>query len=139
MLTGLNDFKGLWHVSRRIEDIKSGGQGRFEGAARFEPDQNGLRYAEEGQLQLDGQPSLTASRVYFWRPVADGISVYFEDGRPFHRFSLSVSPEASHWCDPDTYKVAYSFSAWPEWTAVWAVTGPRKDYVMASHYRRPRA
>jgi hypothetical protein len=33
--------------------------------------------------------------------------------------------------------VTYDFTAWPAWSTAWTVTGPAKDYSMASDYRRP--
>ena len=130
----LCDFEGRWHVARVIEDAKTGGQGHFEGEVLFEPEADGLRYTETGTLRLDGQPGFTSSLVYLWRPDLAGVAVFFDDGRPFHGFDLAAQPEATHWCDPDHYTVRYDFSDWPNWSARWAVTGPRKDYVMMSRY-----
>lgn len=130
-------FVGRWQITRRIEDAAAGQTGHFEGAAVFEP--NGpelLRYTETGQLRLGQGPMMQASRVYLWRFDGPQVTVMFEDGRPFHAFALSGVAEADHWCDPDTYRVAYDFSLWPVWRAVWTVQGPRKDYVMDSTYAR---
>ncbi len=94
---------------------------------------------EEGRLDLGGA-SFQATRVYLWRADGDGIAVLFEDGRAFHRFTPQGAADSAHWCDPDDYRVSYDFSRWsvnrPIWTAEWRVTGPRKDYVMLSTYRR---
>ena len=130
----LGDFEGRWHLSRVIEDAKSGGQGRFEGVAEFSPTPDGLRYEETGTLRLEGQPGFTASRVYHWRNAGARIAVTFDDDRPFHDFDLADEAEARHWCDPDHYAVRYDFHDWPSWSARWAVKGPRKDYVMTSRY-----
>ena len=63
--------------------------------------------------------------------------VAFHDGRPFHRFAAGESGAGTdHLCGADLYRVAYDWSAWPDWRAVWEVTGPRKDYRMESRYRR---
>lgn len=131
----LNEFEGHWRLDRAIEDARTGGQGRFEGTAVFTPDGDGLRYVETGVLHLAGQQGVSASRSYVWRPDADGVAVFFDDGRPFHRFALVAMPEATHWCDPDDYAVLYDFARWPAWSARWAVKGPRKDYIMTSRYR----
>ena len=80
---------------------------------------------------------MEARRVYLWRDAEPGaVAVTFDDGRPFHQFDLTGG-EARHACPPDTYRVRYDFSEWPVWTARWRVTGPRKDYLMTSRYRRP--
>ena len=129
----LSDFEGRWQLRRRIDDQKAGLTGQLEGEARFEPGQGGLILTEMGRLQYgDGAP-LQAERRYLWREEAGGIAVFFEDERPFHWFS-ATAPEASHDCPPDLYHVRYDFSSWPDWSAIWQVTGPRKDYVMESHY-----
>lgn len=134
--SGLADFEGVWRITREIADRKGPG-GRFEGRAVFCRDGKGLAYSEEGVLTLDGQAPVAAARRYLWRPAGPGrIAVAFPDGRPFHDFALDPEAEAEHRCDPDLYRVAYDFSAWPDWSAAWRVTGPRKDYRLLSRYRR---
>ncbi len=133
----LGDFEGVWRVERRIEDARGPG-GRFEGRAVFAPDgTGGLAYDEEGALVLEGQGPVAATRRYLWRPDGAGrVEVLFADGRAFHGFSLADGAKAEHWCDPDHYRVAYDFAAWPEWRAEWRVSGPRKAYRLWSRYRR---
>ena len=137
MTLGLMNFEGSWQVGRRIENAE-GPEARFEGVARFEPDGAGLVYAEEGELQLEGQPPIRGERRYLWRQEEDGtIAVFFDDGRDFHRFDPGAeAPGDRHHCAPDVYDVTYDFGGWPEWESRWRVTGPRKDYVMVSRYRR---
>ena len=130
----LADFAGLWRLERRIED-RLGQPGRFSGVARFSRDGDGLRLTEEGRLDL-GTASFKATRVYLWQADGADIVVRFEDGRDFHRFTPAGAAESAHWCDPDDYRVTYDFARWPIWTSEWRVTGPRKDYVMRSTYRR---
>lgn len=61
--------------------------------------------------------------------------MFFDDGRPFHRFCLAQKAEGSdHPCGDDLYRVAYDFSDWPHWQAVWTVVGPRKDYTSTTRY-----
>ena len=43
---------------------------------------------------------------------------------------------SDHPCGADLYRVEYDFSRWPEWSAVWDVSGPRKNYTMESRFRR---
>lgn len=137
-MLGPADFLGDWRVDRAIADRLSGRDGRFEGAARFTPEEEeGLRYREEGWLRLgDGAP-LAASREYLWRFTPQGVEVAFPDGRPFHRFApAGRGPGTDHPCGADLYRVAYDFAPWPSWTATWEVTGPRKAYRLATAYRR---
>lgn len=134
----LGDFTGRWRITRLIRDGLARQDGRFEGAASLTPDGDGLGYAEYGLLTLGTAPPMTAERRYRWSPApGGGIAVAFADGRPFHSFAPDAgAAEASHWCDPDDYRVSYDFTRWPEWSAVWEVRGPRKDYRMESRYQR---
>jgi hypothetical protein len=126
---------GGWRLSREIDDRRAGATGRFEGVATFVPDGAGLVYSEAGELHLAGQPPMRAERRYLWRASAGRVGVLFADGRAFHDFDAGAArPGAVHRCPPDLYRVAYDFSAWPRWTAVWEVRGPRKDYRMVSRY-----
>ncbi|ATI42140.1 hypothetical protein CBW24_09030 [Pacificitalea manganoxidans] len=131
----LRRFAGQWTLSRRIEDARAGTTGRFEGTARLTPDGGGLRYDETGLLSLPGAAPMQASRSYLWRAIDQRIAVLFEDGRPFHEFAVTAdTARATHWCDPDDYRVSYSFETWPNWQAEWQVSGPRKSYRMISSY-----
>lgn len=132
----LSDFDGEWRLERVIEDAH-GPDARFVGAARFAPDGEGLRYTEDGTLTLAGQTPVAASRSYLWRMDGEGrITMSFPDGRPFHDFHPEHDAEAEHWCPPDLYRVAYVFGAWPDWSASWTVSGPRKEYRLVSRYSR---
>ena len=128
------DFKGEWRINRQIEDFVASETSSFTGRAEFTPDGDRYAYFERGTLQTAGR-LLLAERRYVWQREDEEISVLFEDGRPFHRFSLEGDAEASHFCDPDTYDVNYSFAE-NAWSAVWRVKGPRKDYRMESSYQR---
>ncbi|WP_439523492.1 DUF6314 family protein [Marivita sp.] len=139
MTTGLTlrlqDFEGRWCLERTITDHRARATGRFEGTATFTPDEIGLAYLETGHLILNGQPPFQAQRRYHWRADPHGIVVDFDDGRFFHHFDPAM-PQATHWCDPDTYKVTYCFDTWPDWTSTWDVAGPRKAYQMINRYTR---
>ncbi len=126
----LASFQGRWTLTRHIDDRRAGVPATLHGMAEFVPDGTGLTLTETGRLRPGEGPSFEARRSYLWR---EGITVLFDDGRPFHTFDPSA-PEAVHDCPPDTYRVLYDFTAWPLWTATWHVTGPRKDYTMVSTY-----
>ena len=129
----LADFLGEWRLSREIAQA-DGSVARFEGVARWvSRADGGADYSETGAL-ITPQGRFAAERRYLW----DGdLRVYFDDGRFFHAVPAGGGA-AGHWCDPDQYDVTYDFSGWPEWTAVWRVRGPRKDYVMTSRFVRGR-
>lgn len=132
----LTDFMGIWSIERRIDDRHGGTWMQFSGQADFNHSGEGLAYVEHGRLTMPGQPEMLAERRFFWRAEPHGIAVIFDDGRPFHVIETGLHPAARHDCAPDVYQVHYDFAAWPEWRAVWDVTGPRKAYRMVSAYRR---
>jgi hypothetical protein len=128
-------FEGEWRITRVITDRAGGPEGRFAGMARFTRAPFGLLYVEEGELRL-GETAFRATREYRWVFGEGAVEVFFADGRFFHAFGLDAT-EAEHLCGEDMYRVTYDFWRWPEWEAVWDVTGPRKDYAMRSLYVRP--
>ena len=136
-LASLALLEGVWRLDRRIVH-DDGRQNRFEGTATFT--KTGPRFLEdEDGLFHPGQSAqpLRATRRYFWGQTGDQVEVSFADMRPFHCFALGVStPSATHLCPPDRYEVAYDFSAFPAWRAVWRVEGPRKAYEMTSVFSR---
>ncbi|MFZ1660619.1 MAG: DUF6314 family protein [Paracoccaceae bacterium] len=132
----LEGFVGRWTIQRQIEDRLSNQPGQFEGQADFQVSDGGLLYHEEGWLTLATAAPMFASRDYRWRAGGGRIAVDYADGRPFHDFDPDEGA-AFHACDPDSYRVTYDFSGWPQaWQSEWVVTGPRKDYVMTTHFLR---
>ncbi|HJW00066.1 MAG TPA: DUF6314 family protein [Arthrobacter sp.] len=130
---------GHWTVERQLLDRAAGTRGTFAGVVHFSPtDDGGLGFREEGTMRW---PTFTgpATREYLLKPAGqpDALDVFFADGRPFHR--MSFTPEASndnHWCDPDTYRVAYAMEGPDRFSYTWDVTGPRKDLLLASALQR---
>lgn len=135
----LPDFLGDWQLTRQITDALHGQNGQLVGHAQFLADGVGLRYQENGQLTLVSGAVLQADRTYFWNNDESGIAVRFADGAVFHGFDpVGRARGTTHLCGADTYNVAYDFDRWPDWSATWDVTGPRKDYRSISHYNRAR-
>lgn len=130
---------GQWAVERHLLDRAAGTHGTFSGVVHFSPtDDGGLALREEGTVRW---PTFTgpASREYVLKPAdrPDALDVFFADGRPFHR--MSFTPDASHdkhWCDPDTYRVAYTYEGPDRFSYTWDVSGPRKDLLLASTLQR---
>jgi hypothetical protein len=132
-------FTGPWAIERDITDLATGATGHLTGRAVFGLSPAGLAYHETGTLVVAGT-AMTANRSYLWREAAGRIEVAFEDGRPFHTFSADdPTPEATHDCPPDLYRVRYDFTAWPRWQAEWRVRGPRKHYLLLTRFTRPHA
>ncbi|MEL6219526.1 MAG: DUF6314 family protein [Pseudomonadota bacterium] len=131
-------FAGAWQMVRIIENISEGVIGEFWGEARFEGDGQGLICREAGVLRFRGA-DYHAERVSLWRFGDEGrIEVRYEDGRPFHEFAFD-DPQAVHECGEDTYTVSYDFEGPTGWVSRWEVSGPAKDYMMTTRYRRGRA
>ena len=127
----LTDFEGLWTLRREIVR-QDGMRAHFIGTAEWRSEARGMLYSEAGQLTMPGTPVMRAERRYVWQ---DDLSVFFEDGRFFHRVPAGGG-ETEHWCDPDTYRGRYDFSAWPRFEVSWQVTGPQKAYHSHSLYER---
>ncbi len=134
---GLAEFVGVWRVDRQIADHKADRQVSFSGNVDFVSDEAGLFCEERGLLNMGQGPLVEALRRYYWRSKLRGqVDVFFDTWEPFHSFMLTPTSDAVYNCKPDIYKVRYDFTRWPKWQAVWTVTGPRKDYVSTSSYRR---
>ena len=134
-----DDFVGNWHLQRRLTDNAGPMSGTLDGTATFIMTAPGdLDYAEAGQLTLATGVTLQAERRYLWRWQRDlGVKVLFADGGAFHAFQpQGLSTGTPHLCGADLYDVTYDFRDWPQWEAVWHVTGPRKNYVSTSRYTR---
>lgn len=132
-LTSLAALAGRWRLDRHIAH-SDGSINRFEGEAQFRRSGPRLIHEETGRL-IVGNQALTATRRYVWEQRGKSLHIYFDDMRPFHSLPLGAETcETVHLCDPDRYAVAYDFRDWPRWSAVWSVEGPRKAYVMTSHF-----
>lgn len=131
------DFQGRWAVKRSIQDRFSDQEGDFEGVAEFVGHDPGkLTYTETGQMRLGQGPKLTATRKYRWVFGVNSVSVFFENGQPFHSFKPEgVEAGTDHPCGDDYYTVTYDFRRWPVWAAEWTVRGPRKNYTSKTGYR----
>ena len=127
----LSDFEGHWALRKEICHAK-GKPAQFAGQAVWTPEGDGLAYVETGKLTMADGAAFTAQRRYLWTPP---LTVHFDDGRFFHQVPPGGGA-ALHDCPPDTYRVTYDFKDWPRWSALWQVTGPRKDYVMRCDYTR---
>lgn len=139
---------GRWRFVREVSAADASGapMARMEGHAGFSPEADGLyRYREEGALTMAGRAgeAIAFSRGYVYGAWEQGLDIRFEDGerRPFQRVALTTTDgglegEAQHACAPDTYRSRYRFVMPLTFEVVHAVEGPRKGYVIRSHYSR---
>lgn len=142
-INDLKDFlKGVWRLERRLDDRRAGQQGLLTGKADFSPEGDAMLYSEEGRLVIgpssnpvhDG-PAAQVHRYVFDAPGR--ARVEFRDGRFFHDLDLSDGRwAATHLCPPDRYDGDFTALGPDSWRVVWRVTGPRKDLILDSHYRR---
>jgi hypothetical protein len=63
-----------------------------------------------------------------------GWMVRFDDGRPFHPWS--VGEPVDHPCGDDHYRGLVRCLGDDVWTVEWDVVGPVKDYTMTTAHRR---
>ena len=131
----LAELEGRWSLEREIDDRRAGLQGHLSGVCVWKPDGAGLVQEEAGMLRYGDTPPIRAERRYLWRSDGDGLAVFFDDGRPFHRIGPGRLSDR-HLCDPDTYDVAYVFDGTRSFSTDWRVMGPRKDHLIHSVYTR---
>ncbi|WP_284977524.1 DUF6314 family protein [Arthrobacter sp. fls2-241-R2A-200] len=130
---------GNWSVKRDLLDRSTGTRGTYTGVVRYlENLDGGLDYREDGTMHWPTH-SGPAFREYVLTPGPDAASmdVFFPDGRPFHVMSFSEQGhQDEHWCDPDDYRVNYSYLGPDSFSFSWDVRGPAKDLLLTSHLSR---
>ena len=134
-MISLADLAGRWALDRRIDDRRAGLTGRLSGTCVWRAEGEGFVQHETGVLHYGDAPPIRAERRYLWRAEGDGLAVFFEDGRPFHRLGPGRTSDR-HVCTPDTYDVTYVFDGVDAFSTTWVVTGPRKDQLIHSLYTR---
>ena len=137
-VSDLRDFLiGTWRLTRSIEDRRGVQTGSLRGRAIFAPERIGLHYREEGRLRLGAHAGVARQAHLYRFPCAHRAEVRFEDARPFHDLDLSAGTwEVVHFCGADTYRGRFQVVGLDLLTVHWTATGPRKDYVIFSRYRR---
>ena len=130
-------LQGKWSISRTIST-----GGSFKGLAVFAPDNELLRYREDGCLQMqNGSPCFQSWRTYVYERRERGFAVYFDETplRLFQEVALSPSDltgHAEHHCGQDIYKSVYTFMPDGTFSITHDVKGPRKNYRMHSVFTR---
>ena len=136
-------LRGPWLFERKVFDTTRKEEATANGQARFVDElmngKPGLRYREDGELDLDGI-TVQTEREYIYGFLADGgvAEVRFADGRFFHVLDLSKGMvRVEHQCGDDNYQGLFRVLTDQAWLSVWRVTGPRKSQVITTHYIRP--
>ncbi|UQI49373.1 DUF6314 family protein [Streptomyces sp. HU2014] len=129
---------GEWTVERVLSDLAADREGAFHGTAVFRAADDGrLTHTEAGELRWEGSTS-PAGRTLVWVPASDGTcEVLFSGGRFFHDLDLRTGHwTVSHPCAADSYEGRFDVVSRDEWRVCWRTTGPAKDHVQRSVYRR---
>jgi hypothetical protein len=129
---------GSWKLERNLVDHDRATTGRLVGAASFSPCGRGLLYEERGTLTF-GAHRGQAEQTYIYEFIEDDAraSVRFRDGRAFHQLDLSGGRDhVCHACGADLYDGAFTALSASAWQSDWKVTGPRKNYELATTYTR---
>ncbi|MFH1805751.1 MAG: DUF6314 family protein [Pseudomonadota bacterium] len=140
-----NHLAGEWSLSRDLDMV-----GRFTGTARLwvaEPDRRDLlRYREEGVLyRTDGQ-EFDGFREYDFINTPHGIELRFRDPARFGRFYVcldfakdpvgNMTARDIHPCGDDIYHHTMIWHDQNHFETEIKISGPRKDYMLHSLYRR---
>jgi hypothetical protein len=146
---------GTWDVERTVRDLASGAEGTFSGTTVFGPlesgghdgdgdaalqdaNGNGLLHYESGTFVWQGTPRPAERTLRFLpgRPPGTAL-VQFSDGRPFHDLDLTSGRHvADHPCAADLYRGEFTVHSAERWRTLWRVSGPAKDLLLVTEYRR---
>ncbi len=125
---------------RRISDARADMMGRLTGWAVFTSSADGLIHEEKGDLSFGAYRGPVARRYHLAIESPFTGMVRHWDGSLFHALDL-VSGTAGilHRCGEDHYRGRYRVLDENRFTVSWQVTGPRKQYRLATLYRRAGA
>lgn len=127
-------LEGVWGFTRVIH-----GSGRMKGTATFvKKADSTLLYYETGLLKLNDGASFESYRNYIYEWNDQKITVLFEDGRFFHEldFETDMDAKGHHECGLDLYRASYRFDGPHSFELQWAVTGPKKDYIIQTNFEK---
>ena len=131
---------GQWRIARRIRDARSGIAGRLTGQAIFTPSADGLLHDENGDLRFGAHAGPTTQRYRLTIDAPSQAVVHHADGSMFHLLDLaSGRADILHRCGADIYRGRYRVLSGVHFSVSWHVTGPRKQYRLATWYRRVEA
>lgn len=127
-------LQGVWSLSRTVH-----GHGKMHGTATFiKKSPCTLFYTETGLLKLHDGPAFESYRNYIYELKNEKITAFFEDGRFFHEleFDTGVDARGHHECGLDLYRASYRFNGPRSFELQWAVTGPKKDYIIQTNFEK---
>jgi hypothetical protein len=138
----LERLQGEWTFVREVP-----GKATMTGRAHIVSTGSGrARYDETARVRLSDGSTLSGSQSYVYRrlpPPAIGFEVLFaETGKLFERLDFrslpngSLRADADHECAPDRYVSQFTLDAGDRLAVEHTVTGPNKNYVVRTSYRR---
>lgn len=137
MIDPLDDPTGLlgsWVFERVVDDRLAGRRLDVTGTATFTQEPSHISWVEHGTLLGQGADPVPVSQTRRLERASDGRWwVLFADGREFHPWGVGIDLE--HACAPDAYR-GHVDRAPEGWHVRWAATGPAKNYVIDTDYRR---
>ena len=138
-VTDLHGFlRGLWRLERRILDRFARDRGFLSGDAEYRDADRDLLYREAGTLRFGGRLFPVSRSYRYIFPEAHVAEVRFDPGGLFHELDLSKGfCTVAHRCGKDLYRGRFRVLDEDSLFVAWHVTGPRKDQVLKSRYRRP--
>lgn len=135
-------LQGEWTFVREVP-----GKATMTGRAHITSTGEGkARYNETARVRLANGKTLTGSQSYVYRRLpasASGFDVLFaETGELFERLDFHASADgtlradAEHDCPPDHYVSQFVLDPEDRLSVEHAVSGPHKNYVVRTAYRR---
>ena len=131
-----SDIIGEWKITRSIEDKLNQKKFELEGLATFTNNESLYHYNETGIMKSE----LFQSKVhqdYLWVITLEGWKINFADGSHFHDLVLANKEQhVYHKCLKDIYRGEFLLNLPNEIKVLWNVSGPRKDYVSHTYYKK---
>lgn len=126
---------GRWRLERVVEDRLADQTWHVTGECRLEQESDlQVRWQETGVLERPGAAPSTVARTLL--VVRDDVGapwrVTFDDGRPFHPWTLGA--EVDHPCAADHYRGLVDVVDADRWEVTWEVRGPAKDHTITTTY-----
>ncbi len=132
-------LKGPWSLQREVHEAGEGRHAVFLGEAVFAaaPESDNLGYTETGELETATGVFAATRELQYTFMGPDLAEVRFNDGGFFHVMDLSNGiSRVEHTCGDDFYQGLFRVLDDENWLSVWRVSGPRKNQVITTRYKR---
>ena len=131
-----SDIIGQWEITRNIEDRLNQKKFELKGEATFSDNDTLYHYNETGIMKSESFQS-KAHQDYLWVITSEGWKINFIDGSHFHDLELvNQEQHVYHKCVNDIYRGEFLLNLPNDIKVLWNVSGPRKDYVSHTYYKK---